>query len=103
MRNWMNSLGATPRVKYIYEDLKDSLALIQVILKPEIHFLVLPSICDSVWQFVIFANLLCNARRHNLISSAYKSSVSIYSDIAASAARALARAQPGLFCFGISG
>lgn len=30
MRNWMNSLGATPRVKYIYEDLKDSLALIQL-------------------------------------------------------------------------
>lgn len=30
MRNWMNSLGATPRVKYIYEDLKDGLALIQL-------------------------------------------------------------------------
>ena len=26
----MNSLGATPRVKYIYEDLKDGLAMIQV-------------------------------------------------------------------------
>ena len=26
----MNSLGATPRVKYIYEDLKDGLAIIQV-------------------------------------------------------------------------
>jgi len=30
MRNWMNSLGATPRVKYIYEDLKDGLAIIQL-------------------------------------------------------------------------
>ena len=30
MRNWMNSLGATPRVKYIYEDLKDGLAILQV-------------------------------------------------------------------------
>lgn len=30
MRNWMNSLGATPRVKYIYEDLKDGLAMIQL-------------------------------------------------------------------------
>ena len=26
----MNSCGATPRVKYIYEDLKDGLAIIQV-------------------------------------------------------------------------
>lgn len=30
MRNWMNSLGATPRVKYIYEDLKDGLAILQL-------------------------------------------------------------------------
>ncbi|KAL5266380.1 hypothetical protein ACHWQZ_G003715 [Mnemiopsis leidyi] len=30
MRNWMNSCGATPRVKYIYEDLKDGLAIIQL-------------------------------------------------------------------------
>jgi len=35
MRNWMNSLGATPRVKYIYEDLKDGLAMIQLFDKIE--------------------------------------------------------------------
>ena len=35
MRNWMNSLGATPRVKYIYEDLKDGLAMIQLYDKIE--------------------------------------------------------------------
>lgn len=35
----MNSLGATPRVKYIYEDLKDGLAIIQVCLLLELNLI----------------------------------------------------------------